>query len=183
VAADPSVKGPRRQRRWIPLGLVGLICASLFAGATGVLFIWPSTDRPGRADAVVVLGGDGSRLVEGQALVREGVAPVLAVSVGSPDDSCYRDLEPFAVVCFRPRPFTTQGEARWLAATARSRGWHDVVVVVSSPQATRARLRVRRCYSGGLQVVAVDLSVARRLTDAAYEWGALLKALVIQRSC
>jgi uncharacterized SAM-binding protein YcdF (DUF218 family) len=141
------------------------------------------TDHPRSADAVVVFGGDGPRMAMGMTLVRKGVARVLAVSVGSPFDPCYRRHDPFTVICFRPEPFTTQGEARWLGTMARSEGWHDVVVVVSDSQATRARLRIRRCYGSGLQVVAVRFGVVETLTNSAYEWGALFKALALQRGC
>jgi hypothetical protein len=145
--------------------------------------VWPATDRPVKADAVVVLGGDGHRNAAGERLVREGVAPILAVSVGSPDDPCFRRHEPFTLICFRPTPFTTQGEARWIAATAKAMGWRSVVVVVSDPQATRARVRIRRCYRGPLQVVGVHLGATRTIHDVFYEWGALLKAMTLQRSC
>ena len=147
------------------------------------MFVWPASDRPGRADAIVVLGGDGPRDAMGDALVRQGVATTLAVSVGSPYDPCFHRRTAFTLICFLPTPRTTQGEARWIAATAKARGWHRVVVVVSAPQATRARLRIRRCYGGPLQVAVVHVGAGRTVRDVVYEWGALLKALVLQRGC
>jgi len=160
-----------------------LVCVGVVA-LTASLLVWPTTvARPGRADAVVVFGGDGPRRAEGIRLVSAGVAPTLAISVGSRYDACYHLHERFDLLCFEPTPLSTQGEARWLGAEARARGWRHVVVVVSVPQVTRARLRVERCYRGGLQVVAVHLGVASTIINVVYEWGALIKALTLQRSC
>jgi hypothetical protein len=172
-----------RRRRWrVVAGVLGLLVTA-FIATTLVLFVRPSTDQPRAADAVVVLGGDGPRRAEGEALVREGVTRTLAIAVGSPYDPCFRRHEPYTLICFRPNPLTTQGEARWLGDAAKARGWRRVVVVVSEAQATRARIRIRRCYSAGLQVVAVRLGTSRTVRDAMYEWGALLKALTLQRRC
>ena len=57
-----------------------------------------------------------------------------------------------------------------------------MIVVTSTAQATRARLRIDRCFQGDLDVVTVqpDFALVR---DVVYEWGATLKALVLQRSC
>jgi uncharacterized SAM-binding protein YcdF (DUF218 family) len=163
--------------------VAGLACLVLLGVTTALLFVWPATDHPVPADAVVVLGGDGRRQAMGERLVRSGVAPVLAISIGSPYDPCYRRHEPFQVICFIPSPRTTQGESRWLSDTARAKGWRNVVVVASYPQATRARLRIRRCYHLGLEVVAVHVGLRRTVADSVYEWGAMLKALTLQRSC
>ena len=176
------MKGGPRGRRLL-VGGAAALCAIAVVAASSVLFVWPATDRPAAADAVIVLGGDGHRDATGERLVREGVAPTLAVSVGSPDDPCYRRRVLFTLICFRPSPFTTQGEARWIAQNAKAKGWRSIVVVVSDPQATRARVRIRRCYGGPLQVVGVRLSVTRTIRDVFYEWGALLKAMTLQRTC
>jgi len=161
----------------------GIAVVLLFAIATDVMFVQPSTDRPTGADAVIVLGGDGHRLALAMRLMSDSVAPVLAQSIGSPYDPCFRRHEPYKVICFRADPFTTQGEARWIATMAATEGWRKVVVVVSDPQVTRARLRIRRCYHDGLQIVAVPVSAKRTVVDVVYEWGAWAKAMTLQRSC
>lgn len=176
------MNGGRRRRRQLVAGAIAVVLAG-FAAATALLFVWPANDSPASADAVVVLGGDGARRAYGEALVRDGVANTLAVSVGSPYDPCYRERRPYHVICFRAQPETTQGEARWIGAMAKSAAWHRVVVVVSTPQATRARVRIRRCYGWGLEVTAVHVSAGRVLRDTVYEWGALLKAVTLQRGC
>jgi len=173
----------RRARRGRLVAGVVVLCLVALVAATAALFIWPSGDRPRPADAVIVLGGDGPRLARGEAIVRSGLARTLAVSVASPFDSCWHRHPTYPLICFKPQPLTTQGEGRWIAATARARGWRDVIVVVSDPQLVRARLRIRRCYHDGLQMVAVRVGLRRRVSDSIYEWGALMKALVVQRGC
>ena len=71
-------------RGWRPRALLALaVAAALMVGLSFPLFVFPATDEPGRADAVVVFAGaGGDRQSEGVRLVREGVAPVLVVSDG-----------------------------------------------------------------------------------------------------
>ena len=71
-------------RGWRPRALLALaVAAALMIGLSLPLFVFPATDEPGRADAVVVFaGGDGERQEEGLRLVREGVAPALVISDG-----------------------------------------------------------------------------------------------------
>jgi len=62
--------------------------------------------------------------------------------------------------------------------------WHRVIVVMPTTQATRARLRIGRCYPG--QVLEVGVQPAgfwAWVRGIVYEWGALAKALVLQPSC
>jgi hypothetical protein len=166
----------------VPWLAVYIALYMVLAAVTTALFAWPATDDPMRSDAIVVLRGEGGRMQEALALARAGFAPRLVVSVPNPAD-CPIGPTGVAIECFRPAPYTTQGEARWLAQTARRRGWRRTLVVVSNTQATRARIRIRRCYHGGLTVVAVRVGRHRVVDATLYEWGALLKALVLQRSC
>ena len=88
------------------------------------------------------------------------------------------------VTCFSPSPSTTQGEARFIRQMARLRHWNSVIVVSGRPQATRARLRIERCFAGTLEIVGVDPpSVEQWVYEIAYEWAATTKALTIQRGC
>jgi uncharacterized SAM-binding protein YcdF (DUF218 family) len=75
------------------------------------------------------------------------------------------------------------GEVRYAAEQARAHGWHSLILVTSVAQATRARLRMKRCFDGSVQVVAARLSSPALAYDVVYEWGALAKALIWQRSC
>ncbi len=87
------------------------------------------------------------------------------------------------IICFRPDPTTTQGEARATAALAAQYGWKHITVVTTADQVWRARLRFSRCWSGDLSVVRAPTSIVSRLFSAPYETAATIKAEVFQRSC
>jgi hypothetical protein len=173
-----------RYRRW--LRVAGLLVVALWGALTAVLFVWPSVDpiKGVRADAILVMGGPGPRLQVALKLAKENAAPVMLVSVASVRWNCPDlDVPGVRVECFRPDPFSTQGEARYAAQQARLNGWHSLIVVSSVPQATRARLRVERCFHGSVKLVAARPSLASWAYGVLYEWGALAKALVWHRSC
>ena len=52
-----------------------------------------------------------------------------------------------------------------------------------TPQDTRARLRMERCFSGDVYVVTAPLPAPDWPYELAYEWGQPLKALFSQRAC
>jgi uncharacterized SAM-binding protein YcdF (DUF218 family) len=91
----------------------------------------------------------------------------------------------FKVVCPRPDPDTTRGEARMVAILAERRGWRSVVVVTSTYHARRARLLLRRCFDGQLQVVAAAPREPRFRTwaHANLEPAELVRAPVTARDC
>jgi len=160
-----------------------LVVVVAFVALTARLFVWPDVNQPARADAIVVLGGGGQRIPEGIALARAGYAPLLVLSVNRAQ-SCVPSTRTYRSMCFVPDPATTRGEAEEIGTLARSDHLHRVIVVASTPQATRARLRIGRCYSGQLLVVGVSPgNIFSWAYDIAYEWGALAKALVAQTSC
>lgn len=170
----------------MPIAVVG----TLFLGATARLFVSPATNDARRADAVVVLdGGRGERLETARALMVRDVAPTLAISTGRELDADEADglcagPQAFEVLCFTPKPDTTRGEARALAALARHNGWNEVVLVTSTYHVTRARMLVERCYDGRVDVVAAS-PPRRSLHWAAavsHEWAALVDA-TLRRGC
>lgn len=171
--------------RWTRYAIV-TVAAVVVVALVGVnlrLFVWPSTHQIEHADAVVVLaGGSGERLDRGLELVRDGVAPTLVASFG-PDRLC-GSQQPFTVVCFRPSPDNTRGEAEAIGRMAREHGWTNVVLVTSTSHVTRARLLVERCYSGTLQVAPASppASVLPWMAAIAHEWGGLAEAAV-ERAC
>ncbi len=134
-----------------------VLCAIVLA-VWLVQFVWPSTDEPGRADAVVVLSGDhGERLAEGLRLMEIGVAPTLVLN-GTPDlvqvlELC-RGGQPFEVICLRPHPDSTRAEARAAGRLASERRWKRMVVVTTTYHVTRARLLFSRCFDGAIGMVA-----------------------------
>ncbi len=199
---------PGRTRRRAVLGAAGAMLA--WAAATGQLFVWrDDADRPlAPADAVVVLaGGRSERLDHGLRLAAEGVAPVLVISNGAeptwPEARavCRGGAGPAGaptgvpagaptgveVLCPRPDPQRTAGEATMVARLAAERGWRRVVVVTSDFHALRSRLWFERCAAGAyeVEVVGVDshYNPAQVLGLAMREQVGLLAAVTVQRGC
>ena len=158
----------------------------MVAAVTAYLFVWPGEDHvPAQADAVVVLsGGQDDRLPEGLRLIDAGVARTLVISDGRAEgwEQANRLCDDGAI-CFRPDPYSTQGEARWIAREAKRRGWRSLVVVTSSYHVRRARVIVERCFDGRLTVVGSDPPLAKRLVGIAWEWPKSAWYLTAVRGC
>jgi uncharacterized SAM-binding protein YcdF (DUF218 family) len=177
----------RRRARRLVLALL-LVVAAVLVVLTYRLFVFPPTDQPGRADAVVVFaGGDGERL----RLVRDGVAPVLVISDGGQPGSsrarvCRDRPAGLRLVCVSPDPATTRGEARRFASLAEREGWRSLVLVTSTYHVRRASLLLGRCSDGQVRRVATPLrndhswETGKQLGG---EWLAVGAALTLQRSC
>jgi len=177
---------PRPRSVWI-VATTALVLVVAFCVLTAVLFVNPDLNTPERSDAIVVLGGHGLPAVEkGEQLAREGYAPTIVYSL-QPWVPCqpWRVKIPHVrVLCFRADPQSTQGEARSIARMAVHDGWKRIIVVLPTTQATRARLRIGRCYPG--QILEVGFSpqgISEWLYQFAYEWASLAKALVLQPTC
>jgi uncharacterized SAM-binding protein YcdF (DUF218 family) len=181
-------------RRGLLRLLVALVAvvAAVVVALTYRLFVFPATEPPGRADAVVVFaGGDGERQDEGLRLVRQGVAPVLVVSDGGQPGSansrlCRERPAGLRLVCLSPDPATTRGEARRFAALAEREGWRSLVLVSSTYHVLRAGLLLERCYDGQVRRVATPLrndSSWETGKQLAGEWLAMGAAITLQRSC
>jgi uncharacterized SAM-binding protein YcdF (DUF218 family) len=170
-------------RRRVALAAGALVVA--LAALTARFVLWPATDEPGRADAVVVLaGGLGERFPAARALVEDGVAPVLVVSHGR--SGCGERRDGYETLCFTPDPDRTQGEARATARLARERGWETIVVVTSTYHAARARKLFERCLDGEVRAVGVDPPTRGGLPtprNVLREWVAWPHALVAERGC
>ena len=155
----------------------------VFIGATMRLFMWPDVNVPVHSDAIIVLGGTGDRIEKGFSLAQDGYAPRLIFSLNSAQQ-CYPSTKKVTIECFTPNPSTTRGEAHAISYIASHQHLHRIILVTTTPQATRARLRVGRCYPGHILVVGVSPGGIRAWVDTlTYEWGALFKALVLQPSC
>jgi hypothetical protein len=178
-----------RRKRSRVIALVVAVLVITFVVLTVVLFVKPDLNPPQRADAVVVLGGPNVRAPhEGVRLVQQGYAPTVAFSL-PPGFPCVRPevqrVDPSAhVVCFAAEPQSTQGEARSIEHLASVNHWNRIIVVMPIPQASRARLRIGRCYSGQMLEVGVEPEgFWDWVRGIAYEWGAMFKALVLQPTC
>jgi uncharacterized SAM-binding protein YcdF (DUF218 family) len=184
----PSLAEQRNPRmRWLFLAAaVGLLLAG-FGVTTARLFIWPQRGMPAHVDAIVMLNGPGERLDKALYLAWTHRAPIIVISRGSRywghGSICAPKMPGVKVICFDPNPPTTRGEAEFAGRLAKRYHWHSIVLVTTTPQDTRARLRVQRCFQGNIYVVTAPLPVHEWPYAIAYEWGATFKALLIQRSC
>jgi uncharacterized SAM-binding protein YcdF (DUF218 family) len=160
-----------------------------FGAASARLFVWPATDRPERVDALLVFAGKRERLAMGIRLLRDGIAPVLAISDGGRPGSragraCRNPPPDVEVICITPERSSTAAEAAAFAELAERRRWRSVALVTSTYHIHRARLLLKRCYEGEVAAVAAPgrdgLGLVR---DALHEWAGPAAALAVQRGC
>jgi hypothetical protein len=173
-------------RRWRQRALLAIVVIFIVAcAATARLFIWPDQGMPARVSAIVMLDSPGNSLNIALRLARQHRAPFLVLSLGTPDSGprCPRPIPRVKVMCFNPAPVTTQGEAEYVGRLARRYHWHSIAVVTITPQDSRARLRIERCFAGPVYVVTSPIGLSSWPYRIVYEWGALVKALIVQRGC
>jgi uncharacterized SAM-binding protein YcdF (DUF218 family) len=168
---------------------------ALWLVAVAFLFVWPSANEapPTHADAVVVLSGGGNwRLDPALKLVRRGVAPVLAISSAFKSPTWYTaqrlcrgqdGRQPFRVLCFTAKPYSTRGEAETFSRIARAHGWNRIVVVTSTYHVTRAHMLFRRCYHGQLWTVGASSRWYWLPEEWASETAKLSVQLLYERGC
>ncbi len=189
LESSPEATGMHRRRRlsrgWRRILATVLALSVVFSAATAWLLVWPAQGMPAQVSAIVMLAGPGDRMPSALRLATEHRAPVLVVSqgylgYGSP---CPARPPGVTLICFEPNPASTRGEAEYVGRLARQRHWSSLVLVVSRPQATRARILLERCFSGPVYVSTAPISPGSWPYEIAYGWGALLKALVVHRAC
>ena len=129
--------------------------------------------RIGGAGQIMDQGGEAERL-----LVASWTKPEHVASIGRTCD------EPH-VWCVQPEPVSTYGEARMIARLAEDEGWDRVTVVTSDFHVPRSRWLFERCVDSPVSVVGVerDLEPRKRLRAVARESAALLRSMVLHRSC
>jgi uncharacterized SAM-binding protein YcdF (DUF218 family) len=186
AVADRPPAG-RARRLWLPL--TALLLVALFVAVSGRLFVWPATDPPERADAVLVFAGKRERLAEGIRVVRAGMAPVLVISDGGRPRSragrtCRNPPADLRVVCVTPERSSTAAEAAAFAELADRQGWRSVALVTSTYHVRRAGLLLDRCFGGEIATVAAPRrGGAGLVADVLHEWAGLAAAVTIQRGC
>jgi uncharacterized SAM-binding protein YcdF (DUF218 family) len=157
--------------------------------ACALLFVFPDDDEPRRTDAIVVLaGGKKQRLEKALELADRGVSRTLVLSDGRdpgwPEANrlCSGSRPRLEVVCFRPEPYSTRGEAEQVAVLARRQGWKRVAVVTSTSHVYRARLLFERC-DVPVEVVAAGHRWPYLAHALVFESLKLAHALVLEREC
>jgi uncharacterized SAM-binding protein YcdF (DUF218 family) len=175
--------GKARVRRRLLAAAVALVVA--FGLVTARLFVWPAAGMPGRVSAIVLMAGPGDRLDVALRLAREHRAPVLVVSQGweGYGGPCPAKTPGVRLICFDPDPGNTRGEAEYVGQLARQYHWTSVVLVVTRPQDTRARILMSRCFGGSIYAATAPLPLGSWPYQIAYGWGALFKALFLHRAC
>jgi hypothetical protein len=175
-----SVRGWRRK----VLAVAGVLIVA-FAAVTMRLLVWPVQGAPSSVNAIVMLAGPGNRLTLALRLAREHRAPVLVVSQGwmGYGGPCPAPVPGVRLICFDPNPGDTRGEAEYVGHLAERYDWHSILIVAVQPQAVRAELLVRRCFSGQAYVVAASIPASSWPYQLVYGWGALFKAVFLVRGC
>lgn len=176
--------------------VVVLIVLLVDMGISGyVLFANAKVDELQRVDAIIVLGGEhDGREQYALNLARAGWAPTVVLSnpyrAGDPvmARAC-RESPDIEVICERPDPMTTRGEAILMRRLAQARGWSNIMVISWRYHLPRARLVFRQCFSaepGAAVMVAVPrryhLSLLGWEYIFTYQWAGLAKA-VVQGEC
>ena len=182
-AVADSRGGPRRVWRRVLAASAAVIVA--FGMVTARLLVWPAQGMPTRVSAIVMLAGPGDRLPVALELAREHRAPMLVVSRGwqGYGGPCPSPVPGVKLICFDPDPGTTRGEAEAVGRMAKQFRWRSVVLVITRTQDTRARIMAERCFGGSVFAVTAPLPVTSWPYQIVYGWGALLKALVVDRAC
>jgi hypothetical protein len=172
-------------RTWRSILIAVSFVIVLFVAATVRLIMWPAVGMPARVDAIVMLAGPGDRLPLALQLAREHRAPVLVVSLGQHGygSPCPPPTPAVKLICFEPNPGDTRGEAEYVGHLANQYHWRSLVLVIAQEQDTRARIRMRRCFGGSIYAITAPVSWEHWPFQIAYEWGALFKAEILQRSC
>lgn len=176
-----------RQRIRVVVAILTVL--AVLAGIGGfVLFNRPHTDPLTHADAIVVLGGEwDNRVAYGLDLAREGYAGTVLLSdsyIGHRPDmaaACATQIAGVRVICFRPDPDTTRGEAMYTGALAHAQHWSKVIVVSWNYHMVRARYIFGKCVGGSLVMRPVprsyrNLGPIKWAWIYAYQYAALAKA-------
>lgn len=177
--------------RWLlrPTRLLLLLFVVWFVGVW-YLLLHPKLDHPAKADVVMVLSGDSKhRLPAALHLMSERVAPTLIISDGMngiPEArQLCRDGGPPAwhVLCFRPNPYSTRGEAEEFSRLAAQHNWRSVAIVSSPTHLTRLRILFKRCYKGKIYAVKSKQSKLSKLESVFFETIKMAYEETILRSC
>jgi uncharacterized SAM-binding protein YcdF (DUF218 family) len=163
----PARNGARRAAVFVTTVLTAIMAVN---GAAGyIVFSNATDDALSHVDAVVVLGGEhDGREAYGMALARDGLASTVVLSNPYPvaDElmgrMCMRRSGAIEVICLRPKPSTTRGEAIMTRRLARERNWKKILVVTWRYHLPRAGLVFRQCLSG------IDVSTSVKAVPREY---------------
>lgn len=190
ATARPSRRRARRITL-IALATIATLFITWLAFAIRIV-VFPTQDVAEPADAIVVIGPTTQwRQDYAKRLADDGIADTVALMTSSTDlDNAY--CAPGAIapetICFRPDPFTTQGEATWVRDQAEARGWDSIVVITMDAHIERARFIFAQCLGDDVKVAFPgqpdnSLDLRHTLYNFAYQTVAWAKAIFITPGC
>ena len=161
--------------------LLGSLAAlALFVVAGLPIYVFPQVDEPAKVDVIYVLGlATETRMALADGMLEAGLSETLMISTPDPEeDPLCEPRSDVRVYCLTPEPFTTQGEAQDLATMAADHDWNSALVITFTPHIDRARMLIKRCYTGELRVVEDDaaISIGYWGYQYLYQTGAFIKA-------
>lgn len=150
-----------------------------------VVFVVPPPVAPRHSDLVVVLGGLDTPSRDDTWKKFSARYPGATAMAFVAELRYCPDPPPGAtdLVCVRPDPPTTRGEAQMAAELARARGLDSMAVVTTPDQTLRAQLRFSRCWDGDLLMVQAPAPWQRVVGNVPYQVAAMAKALVVEPAC
>jgi uncharacterized SAM-binding protein YcdF (DUF218 family) len=164
------MKAPRT-RTWITVALVvtAFAAAAVYAIRHAGYWLQAPAQAPGRADAIVILGGDdGDRAWCALQLYRDGYAPLLVLTglehgeTATPVELTWRaDFlvargVPRSALRFEVESRSSYAEAVNILAQMRRQGWQRVIVVSDPPHMRRLSWTWARVFrNSGLQYILV----------------------------
>ncbi len=172
---------PKWARRSLRASLALVTACVVFALIGLPIYVFPPTDKIGKADLIYVIGPPVSaRVAVERELRREGVAELSLYSVSliggltSSLGVCRQEN----VICKHPEPYSTKGEAGYLQGFAAEHGVGRTIVITFTPHVARARYVFAKCYRGEVQVIGVDqhLDLWTWIYQYFYQTGAFIKA-------
>lgn len=170
-----------------------LVLLLFLNGASGtILFARATADPLKKADAIVVLGGEhDGREAYGVKLAEQGYAETVLLSnpYAASDKTMKKACAPrrdIRVICQRPAPLTTRGEAMMTRALADKYGWTSVIVVSWRYHLPRARKIFDQCFTSPTRRAIMrdvprtyPFSVAQWQFTYLYQYGGWVKAEIL----
>jgi hypothetical protein len=162
-----------------------LVLIVVFTAATARVLVWPTGGAPSQVDAILMTASPNAPVSLATRLTRVLRAKYLLISLGHDGygGTCPPPVPRTKLICFDPSPATTQGEAEYAGRLAAKYHWRSILVVSITPQEWRAEQRMRRCFNGVVYGAAGGIPLYSWPYEIAYEWGATMKMLVLQRAC
>lgn len=115
-----------------------------------------------------------------------GAADTLLVSVdtfgidSAEEQPPCMEPRPYEVICEHPQPFTTGGEAAWVADHTAAHGWDRIAVVTSTPHVARTRYLFDQCVPAEILIIddRQDVDLVEWATQFVYQTAAFVKSFV-----